>query len=140
MPTNNYILVMKLPIYVMSIVVTSTGCKVNDCIDFIAPQERIQVQQVTDTFRIESSNLVYLDTTICPPGDTQATIIKVVTKTIPGQVLYRTRTDTVSVQRLIYRPQIKEKSINRHLLIAAFLAGTLFAVIIAVARHVWQSI
>lgn len=125
---------------IIAVAASATGCKVNDCIDFIAPEERIQVQQVIDTFRIESSNLVYLDTTICPPGDTQATIIKVVTKTIPGQLVYRTRTDTVSVQRLIYRPQIKEKSINRHLLIAAFLAGTLFAVIIAVARHVWQSI
>ena len=124
---------------IIAVAASATGCKVNDCIDFIAPEERIQVQQVTDTFRIESRNLVYLDTTICPPGDTQATIIKVVTKTIPGQLVYRTRTDTVSVQRLIYRPQI-EKSINRHLLIAAFLAGTLFAVIIAVARHVWQSI
>lgn len=125
---------------IMAVAASASGCKINDCIDFIAPEERIQVQQVTDTFKIESYNLVYLDTTICPPGDTQAAIVKVVTKTIPGKEVYRTRTDTLSVQRLIYTPQIKEKTINRHLLIAAFLAGTLFAVIIAVARHVWQNI
>jgi hypothetical protein len=116
---------------------TATGCKVQDCIEFVPPEERIQVQQVTDTFLIKAQELVIVDTTICPPGDSQQVIIKTITKTVPGQIVTRTRMDTVTIQRSVSIPQIREKTINRHLLIAAFLAGMLLAVIIAAFRHVW---
>lgn len=116
---------------------TATGCKVHDCIEFVQPEERIQVQQVTDTFLIKAQELVFMDTTICPPGDSQRVIIKTITKIVPGQTVTRTRMDTVTIQRSVSIPQIREKTINRHLLIAAFLAGMLLAVIIAAFRHVW---
>lgn len=116
---------------------TATGCKVHDCIEFVPPEERIQVQQVTDTFLIKAQELVFMDTTICPPGDSQQVIIKTITKIVPGQTVTRTRMDTVTIQRSVSIPQIREKTINRHLLIAAFLAGMLLAVIIAAFRHVW---